>query len=230
MNLIYTTSVLEHISRCVDRVTTQKTTILFPKQKPLIKQKVCFLLNACISLQVWRHRDLQCYQSEERNLYLRREICKAKHEHKLQIEASDWSLQLCWPQEYVEPCTTRSASLPEEHGAHAPAWALLGEQLLTLSSITFREVCSTLSTVNAQKSDGPYGIPGWVFRACAEQQAGVFTDHVERNTRKTKEVIVNFRCESHFWAAAEDLTWSLYSGELLPLRAFTILPLKAPSS
>lgn len=188
---IYTNSVLEHINRCVSRVTTHKKIKIFPNQKPWMNREVRLLLKARDA--AFRSGDREAYSSARANL--RKGICQAKLTHKQKIEehfnSSDprrmWqgiqSITDYKPPNSVPPSS--SASLPDElnhfyarfdqnnkeislKAVHQPS-----ELPLTLST---SDVYSTLCKVNARKAAGPDGIPGRVLKACAEQLAEVFTD------------------------------------------------------
>ena len=45
------------------------------------------------------------------------------------------------------------------------------------NSLSVADVSKTFKQVNIHKAAGPDGLPGCVFRACADQLAGVFTDN-----------------------------------------------------
>ncbi|KAI4904358.1 hypothetical protein NFI96_007146 [Prochilodus magdalenae] len=80
---IYTNSVLEHINNCVDRVTSHKTIITFPNQKPWMKvRQVRLLLKARDA--AFRSGDREAYSSARANL--RKGIAMAKHCYKQRIE------------------------------------------------------------------------------------------------------------------------------------------------
>ncbi|KAK3507242.1 hypothetical protein QTP70_012141 [Hemibagrus guttatus] len=175
----------------MDQVTTQKPIILFPNQKPWMDREVRLLL--IVRNTAFRSGDREAYSVARANL--RRGICKAKYEHKQRIEEHFNSAdprRMCQGfqaiTDHKSPSTsptTSSALLPVElnhfyacfeKGRMEPmlkAELLPGEQPLTLST---SEVFATLSRVNARKASGPHGIPGRVFRACAEQLTDVFTD------------------------------------------------------
>ncbi len=78
-----------------------------------------------------------------------------------------------------------NATLPDElnnfyarfdHGnTEPPIKAVLTPYNLPLTLST-SDMCATLRKVNSHKAAGPYGIPGRVLRACAEQLAEVFTN------------------------------------------------------
>ncbi|KAI4903633.1 hypothetical protein NFI96_009461, partial [Prochilodus magdalenae] len=79
---IYTNSVLEHINNCVDRVTSHKTIITFPNQKPWMNREVRLLLKARDA--AFRSGDREAYSSARANL--RKGIAMAKHCYKQRIE------------------------------------------------------------------------------------------------------------------------------------------------
>ncbi|KAI4894227.1 hypothetical protein NFI96_006080 [Prochilodus magdalenae] len=79
---IYTNSVLEHINSCVDRVTSHRTIITFPNQKPWMNREVRLLLKARDA--AFRSGDREAYSSARANL--RRGISMAKHCYKQRIE------------------------------------------------------------------------------------------------------------------------------------------------
>ncbi|KAI4877181.1 hypothetical protein NFI96_007309, partial [Prochilodus magdalenae] len=79
---IYTNSVLEHINNCVDRVTSHKTIINFPNQKPWMNREVRLLLKARDA--AFRSGDREAYSSARANL--RKGISMAKHCYKQRIE------------------------------------------------------------------------------------------------------------------------------------------------
>ncbi len=78
-----------------------------------------------------------------------------------------------------------NASLPDELNnfyarfdrvnTEPPIKAVLTPDNLPLTLST-SDMCATLRKVNSHKAASPYGIPGRVLRACAEQLAEVFTN------------------------------------------------------
>jgi len=78
----YTNSVLEHINRCVGRVTTHKNIKIFPNQKPWMNREVRLLLKARDA--AFRSGDREAYSSVRANL--RKGIFQAKLAHKQRIE------------------------------------------------------------------------------------------------------------------------------------------------
>ncbi len=78
----YTSSVLHHINRCVDKVTTHKVIKLYPNQKPWMNKEVRLLLKARDA--AFKSGDREAYSLSRSNL--KRGIQSAKYNYKLHIE------------------------------------------------------------------------------------------------------------------------------------------------
>ncbi|KAI4886334.1 hypothetical protein NFI96_000178 [Prochilodus magdalenae] len=186
---IYTNSVLEHINNCVDKVTSHKTIITFPNQKPWMNREVRLLLKARDA--AFRSGDREAYSSARANL--RKGISMAKHCYKQQIEEhfSSSDPRRMWQgiqtlTDY-KPCSTvlanNCALLPDELNRFYARFDRgnkvissnidppLHDHPLTHSTLDVR---STLSRGNVWSAAGPDGVPGHVLRACAHELSGVF--------------------------------------------------------
>ncbi|KAI4875417.1 hypothetical protein NFI96_032939, partial [Prochilodus magdalenae] len=167
---IYTNSVLEHINNCVDRVTSHKTIITFPKQKPWMNREVRLLLKARDA--AFRSGDREAYSSARANL--RRGIAMAKHCYKQWIEEhfSSSDPRRMWQgiqtlTDYKPRSTVlanNSASLPDQLNhfyarfdrenmvVSSKTDPPLHDHPLTLSTL---DVHRTLSRVNVRSTAGP---------------------------------------------------------------------------
>ncbi|KAK0152895.1 RNA-directed DNA polymerase from mobile element jockey [Merluccius polli] len=189
---LYTSSVLDYMRSSTDSVTTLKRITTFPNQMPWMNREVRALLKA--SDIAFRSGDRRAYSSSRANL--KRGITEAKHSHKLRIEehfTNDSDPRRMWQgiqaitdykPAHITPQSS-NASLPEElnlfYGRFdkdnkevaikevLPA----GHQPLTLSPA---DVFAALSRINPRKAAGPDGVPGHIYRACAEQLTEVWTD------------------------------------------------------
>ena len=178
----YTSSVLDYMRSSTDSVTTLKRITTFPNQKPWMNREVRALLKGRdIAFRSW---DRRAYSSSRANL--KRGITEAKHNHKLRIEEhftnySDprrmWQgIQAItdYKPAHITPQSS-DASLPEElnlfYGRFDKDNSV--QQPLTLSPA---DVFAALSRINPRKAAGPDGVPGRVYRACAEQLTEVWTD------------------------------------------------------
>ncbi len=184
----YTSSVLHHINRCVDKVTTHKVIKLYPNQKPWMNKEVRLLLKARDA--AFKSGDCEAYSLSRSNL--KRGIQTAKYNYKLRIEDrfKNNDPRRMWtgihaltdykPANNTPPKS--NATLPDElnnfyarfdrGNTDPPIKAVLTPDNLPLTLST-SDVCATL---NSHKAAGPDGIPGRVLRACAEQLAEVFTN------------------------------------------------------
>ncbi|KAI4876770.1 hypothetical protein NFI96_001756 [Prochilodus magdalenae] len=166
---IYTNSVLEHINNCVDRVTSHKTKVTFPNQKPWMNREVRLLLKARDA--AFRSGDWEAYSSARANL--RKGISMAKHCCKQWIEEhfSSSDPRRMWQgiqtlTDYKPRSTVLSnncASLPDELN-HFNAHFDRGNKVISSKTdpplhdhpVTLsQDVRRTLSRVNVRSAAGP---------------------------------------------------------------------------